>query len=1238
MNNEKDKRASQGITTDGIIFTPIYENYKNNHIYKWKPIELLTIDLRVIKKISPGRPDRNTRNTRKDGNTDRKDGAVKTSSYGLIENFGDIHLSGLRIDQELEEFEYYLAYMIPTNDKKNIHKIFEKENNTLSTIVFSLDQLISYGIKDLDIVEFSYEDGILIPHRVREDKKISGPNFSTTVNSIWNHLTLVGPESYPIDSIELIQRLKSSVPFNDTAVKQLHGNYKRKLIERYTKNKVVLDLGGGYGGDIHRYRKAGAKHVYFVEPNTDNIVEFIKRHGVNNMDANVQLLVDRPKNDEYKDYLAKRIAKRDAVRLDPLNKIREIMTFEEWEKKEKLKKQKNNEMNESQAMDVRTKRSEKARMTRERKRTEKERIERIDRGETEQEKEEQQEKEDQEEQEKEEQEEQEKEEQEEKDQEEAGEEKDEDQEEKDQDQEEEEEKTEQQKDRERSSEELEDQLRIRAGLPRAKAEDGEIRMKYTVDRGYRGKRDDRGDAEIKREQQQKYSDYRKLEQERIENQINAVISSGELKPIMTRNEYNNEKLELGERLPLIDRYRAYRLKLGRENEDIANNLNRTISKKEFFTLKDNLNLNKSYTLIQSGAEYTDYIYQNVQTQVDVVSMFFSMSFFFSDRSLLRRLADTIDRHLKRGGVFIGVTIDGDRMRDLLDDADYGEKVDTGYAEIQKLYRQSGQSGQSGRRGYGDKIKINIKSSRIVTDQTEWLVYLNELEKLLSLKGINRITDGVIRESDHGYFNGSAYPLTEGQKKYVQMNRAFVFLKEGAKEQPFRLTKQKTAEPYVFSLGKELKLDRSAKFKWDRIYKETDDYELVRIGIVTRGSTLLHGVLHAIGDGYLGIVMEDTKGTVVERKIETRTQIARKIRGELADLVTERDFVDLEASILTTGAFIESISNDLNAYIGVSGRQIIDMSNYLTITETIGKITEIAISVLRKRQQSQKGTEEKDLPREDRKRKAAKQVYDPAELDPDLANSDVTKELEREMEEDRLKADMSETDMLERKERGVDDTVPIINVDDTLLLQRISQISGRHVTKAYNRYIERIRTDSGYIDSEIRPFLSEILQYGIMIVKDTARYPINEKLYIHDQNVFLIWNGKLKYYEVLGLRNKVTRKIQTVFTINSEMMLNYNRIIEEDEQIFSQMMDPVDRKESISSSINDDGDLPLVPKKVDKQGEEKEEKEEKEKEFISLPIDDQDDVSLVPKNAAKQGKKKSKKQAKQEKEFISLSID
>lgn len=84
------------------------------------------------------------------------------------------------------------------------------------------------------------------------------------------------------DIIEFVQPIHPpAIPIRQDLLKNMrvyHNNVKRTLINTYVKTstkvgKKVLDLGFGFGGDIHKYYDANIAKLYGVEPNPENAAE-----------------------------------------------------------------------------------------------------------------------------------------------------------------------------------------------------------------------------------------------------------------------------------------------------------------------------------------------------------------------------------------------------------------------------------------------------------------------------------------------------------------------------------------------------------------------------------------------------------------------------------------------------------------------------------------------------------------------------------------------------------------------------------------------------------------------------------------------------------------------------------------------------------------------------------------------------------------------------------------------------
>lgn len=99
--------------------------------------------------------------------------------------------------------------------------------------------------------------------RKRPDKDI--PNYITVAQDTWNVMN------------EHIS-LKTLVGDDMRNLRRYHNMIKKKIILTHVKEaSIVLDIGGGRGGDIDKYIEAKASHVIFIEPNLKNLEEMKNR-------------------------------------------------------------------------------------------------------------------------------------------------------------------------------------------------------------------------------------------------------------------------------------------------------------------------------------------------------------------------------------------------------------------------------------------------------------------------------------------------------------------------------------------------------------------------------------------------------------------------------------------------------------------------------------------------------------------------------------------------------------------------------------------------------------------------------------------------------------------------------------------------------------------------------------------------------------------------------------------------
>jgi predicted RNA methylase len=126
----------------------------------------------------------------------------------------------------------------------------------------------SNQLKEGGIYEFGYDNSTnkFILFRPRLDK--IDPNFITVAQNIWNDI------KNPYTKEELLELLS---PIVLEEYREYQNTIKRGLIEKYCKNKAVLDLGSGRGGDLGKYDSAKVTHLWCIEPNPKNYTELLRR-------------------------------------------------------------------------------------------------------------------------------------------------------------------------------------------------------------------------------------------------------------------------------------------------------------------------------------------------------------------------------------------------------------------------------------------------------------------------------------------------------------------------------------------------------------------------------------------------------------------------------------------------------------------------------------------------------------------------------------------------------------------------------------------------------------------------------------------------------------------------------------------------------------------------------------------------------------------------------------------------
>lgn len=212
----------EDIPNDGLIFTPANEGYHSDNIFKWKPLEKLTIDLLVI----------NERFIK-----DNKFYKDKPKSIGLY------------------------AYSRASNPsiKMNYKKVSDQ-------LIFDDD------IKSGDILEFKIDynenNTKYIPYRRRFDAE-RGVGTKMIPNSYSVFKSIMALYRDPITEETIRGK-------NLRLMRKYHNRFKRDLYRTLYENKTksILDIGSGKGADVSSWKTFGF-NVTSIEPNIDNYNDLI---------------------------------------------------------------------------------------------------------------------------------------------------------------------------------------------------------------------------------------------------------------------------------------------------------------------------------------------------------------------------------------------------------------------------------------------------------------------------------------------------------------------------------------------------------------------------------------------------------------------------------------------------------------------------------------------------------------------------------------------------------------------------------------------------------------------------------------------------------------------------------------------------------------------------------------------------------------------------------------------------
>jgi hypothetical protein len=328
--------------------------------------------------------------------------------------------------------------------------------------------------------------------------------------------------------------------------------------------------------------------------------------------------------------------------------------------------------------------------------------------------------------------------------------------------------------------------------------------------------------------------------------------------------------------------------------------------------------------------------------LDGIVSFFSLTFFGKDEDTFNSMIQTIDSLLPPAGKFVGIVMDGQKVRELLnkpfDTPAKGELMGT--ANKQKFVLKDDvevddtEEGEEARAFVspsfnivqvsefteniaGNEIEITINDpTSMVKDQQEWLFDFEAMKNALSKRGIKLLRQGFLEVGDMFKI------LPNDSQIFSSLNRFFVFQRGES----------------VARVGvSDQNIDKMVKFP--------NDYEegLYNIGVVRDRSSFLHAIVRSFDPSYFSMDEEQRAAHIAKirkalgRKL-TRNNFEAFNYGHLAGAyinkakkenkgITKSDahklaFLEYKLKIIDPNEFIgmdsalELISNTLNINIYV----------------------------------------------------------------------------------------------------------------------------------------------------------------------------------------------------------------------------------------------------------------------------------------------------------------------------------
>jgi SAM-dependent methyltransferase len=255
------KKKEKKYETDGIILTPLDGVYENMKVYKYKPIEHLTVDF-LIKKC----PDKLLSNKTNKKNTYLLFcGISKRVFYKLRMNLIKYYVD-IFPNININNLPQYFPIQFEPSSKKDAYYYYDDNNN--------LDGEVGEFLYNIKTNKWELK-------RLRDDRKIEvkrGNYFGNNYKIA--ELTWLSYEN-PLVIEDDEENVETYFQEHDNQLQKASRNYnsfvKSELFKKFKGTKKVIDLASGKGQDLFRYSQFNMENILFLEIDKIALMELISR-------------------------------------------------------------------------------------------------------------------------------------------------------------------------------------------------------------------------------------------------------------------------------------------------------------------------------------------------------------------------------------------------------------------------------------------------------------------------------------------------------------------------------------------------------------------------------------------------------------------------------------------------------------------------------------------------------------------------------------------------------------------------------------------------------------------------------------------------------------------------------------------------------------------------------------------------------------------------------------------------